>query len=53
MSKKTIENQTFVERIFESTLWSSRYVILTGVIFSILASICLFLIGSYEIIRYR
>ena len=51
MSKKTVENQTFVERIFESTLWSSRYVILTGVIFSILASICLFLIGSYEIIE--
>ena len=51
MSKKTIENQTFVERIFESTLWSSRYVIITGVIFSILASISLFLIGSYEIIE--
>ena len=51
MSKKTVENQTFVERIFESTLWSSRYVIITGVIFSILAAICLFLIGSYEIIE--
>jgi uncharacterized membrane protein YqhA len=51
MSNKTSDEQTFVERVFETGLWSSRYIIVTGVIFSILSAIVLFLIGSYEIIE--
>ena len=47
--KKSSE-QSFVERVFENLLWSTRYVIIFGVIFSVIASITFFLIGSYEIV---
>tara|TARA_B100000768_G_scaffold155596_1_gene152748 strand:+ start:239 stop:751 length:513 start_codon:yes stop_codon:yes gene_type:complete len=49
--KKSIDDQGFVERIFEGGLWGSRYVIVFGVFFSMLSSIVLFLIGSYEIVE--
>ena len=49
--KKSIEDQTLIERVFESGLWGSRYIIVFGVIFSVLSSIVLFLIGSYEIVE--
>jgi len=48
--KKSSE-QSFIERVFESSLWSSRYIIICGVVFSVLSSITLFLIGSFEIIN--
>ena len=38
-----------LERIFESGLWSSRFVIVFAVIFSILAAFVLFLIGSADL----
>ena len=47
---KTSDEQSFIERNFEAGLWSTRYIILSGVVFSVLAAIILFLIGSYEII---
>jgi len=47
--KKSSE-QSFIERVFENLLWSTRYVIIFGVIFSVIASITFFLIGSYEIV---
>ena len=47
---KSADEQTFIERNFEAGLWSTRLIILTGVVFSVLAAVTLFLIGSYEII---
>ena len=48
---KTIESQSFVERIFEKGLWNVRFVVLLAVLFSILAAISLFILGSYEIVH--
>jgi uncharacterized protein (TIGR00645 family) len=48
---KTSEEQTFIERHFEAGLWSTRYIVLSGVVFSVLAAITLFTIGSYEIVE--
>ena len=46
---KDEEEQGLIERIGEKILWSTRYVVLIGVISSVLASIALFLVGSFEI----
>ena len=46
---KNEDEQGFIERIGEKILWSTRYVVLIGVISSVLASISLFLVGSFEI----
>ena len=35
---------------FESTLWNLRYVVILAVILSVLASITLFIIGSWDIL---
>jgi uncharacterized protein (TIGR00645 family) len=48
---KSADEQSFIERHFEAGLWSTRFIILTGVVFSVLAAVTLFLIGSYEIIH--
>ncbi|MDA8956654.1 YqhA family protein [Flavobacteriales bacterium] len=39
------------ENIFEKGLWNLRYVVILSVILSILASITLFMIGSWDIIH--
>jgi uncharacterized protein (TIGR00645 family) len=39
------------ERIGEKVLWSTRYVVLISVISSVIASIVLFVVGSYEIVE--
>jgi uncharacterized protein (TIGR00645 family) len=39
----------FLEQLFESILWQSRLIVLLAVLFSILASLALFVTGSYEI----
>ena len=39
------------ENHFEKALWSFRYVVILSVILSILASVTLFLIGSWDIIQ--
>jgi uncharacterized membrane protein YqhA len=44
-----MEKQTVLERVFESSLWKIRYVVLFAVICSSLACVALFLLGSYEI----
>lgn len=38
-----------LEKFFESTLWSSRFITLTAVIFSILAAFALFFIASADL----
>ncbi|EHQ35139.1 YqhA family protein [Methanoplanus limicola] len=44
------KEQSSVENIFEKFLWSLRYVVILGVIFSALSAIVLFVIGSKEIL---
>jgi uncharacterized membrane protein YqhA len=47
----TPKNQSMFERVFETALWNTRYVVFLGVLFSIIAAISLFVIGSYEIVQ--
>jgi len=46
MSKFTV----VLEQVFERILWNSRFFVLLAVIFSLLSSIVLFIIGSLEIV---
>jgi uncharacterized membrane protein YqhA len=48
---KLEEEQGFIEKHFEKFLWSTRYVVLFGVLFSVISAITLFLIGSWEIVN--
>lgn len=41
--------QNLLERVFESLLWRSRLIVLFAVVFSLLASLALFLCGSFEV----
>ena len=43
------EKQPIIERIFESALWNSRFIILFAVLCSLIASMTLFIFGSYKI----
>lgn len=38
-----------IENIFEKALWSTRYIVILGVIFGTLSAIVLFIVGSIEI----
>ena len=40
-----------IETIFENFLWSSRFLVLFAVISSLLASLILFLIGTFDIVK--
>jgi uncharacterized membrane protein YqhA len=48
---KQPEEQTLIERVFESALWNSRLIVILAVIFGSLSSIVLFIAGSLEVIR--
>lgn len=48
---KSEEEQGFIEKYFEKVLWSTRYIVLCGVLFSVASAITLFVIGSWEIIN--
>lgn len=48
---KSPAEQGIIENLFERGLWSTRFVVILGVLFSALASIVLFLAGSKEIIE--
>ena len=48
---KLEEEQGFIEKYFEKILWSTRYVVLFGVLFSVVSAITLFVIGSWEIVN--
>ena len=43
------KTQSFIERIWEKGLWSTRYIVVLSVFFSVVAAISLFVLGSYEI----
>jgi uncharacterized protein (TIGR00645 family) len=46
-----MKENSFLEKYFERVLWSSRYVVVLASIFSVIAAITLFIIGSYTIIN--
>ena len=46
---KSEDEQSLFERLWEKALWSTRYVVVFAVFFSVLAAIALFILGSYEI----
>ena len=48
---KNEEEQSLMERLFERILWSTRYTVILAVIFSVLGSIALFVLGSVEILQ--
>jgi uncharacterized protein (TIGR00645 family) len=48
---KSVEEQSLMERVFEKILWSFRYVVILAVVFSVLGSVALFVLGSYEIMK--
>ncbi len=39
----------FIERLFEAFLWRTRWMVIIAVFFSLLASLSLFIVASYEI----
>lgn len=39
----------FIERLFEAFLWRTRWMVIIAVLFSLLASLSLFIVASYEI----
>lgn len=39
----------FIEKLFENTLWSSRFIIILAVVFGLLGAIVLFAIASFDI----
>jgi uncharacterized membrane protein YqhA len=48
---KSSEEQSLIERAFESGLWSSRLVVLFAVVFGAISAIILFVAGSAEIVN--
>lgn len=40
-----------VEEVFEKFLWSSRFLVLFAVLSSLAASLCLFFIGTYDVVK--
>lgn len=42
---------TSVERLFENFLWSSRYLVLFAVVSSLISALCLFFIGTYDVVK--
>lgn len=47
---KTADEQSDLERVFESGLWSSRLIVLLAVVFGMFSAIILFISGSIEIV---
>jgi uncharacterized membrane protein YqhA len=40
-----------IEELFESFLWSSRFLVLFAVLSSLAASLCLFFIGTFDVVK--
>ncbi|WP_321778802.1 YqhA family protein [Sulfurimonas sp.] len=38
-----------MEKIFESTLWASRFMVITAVVFGLLGAVILFIVASFDI----
>lgn len=46
---KSIEEMGLVERIFEGTIWRSRFIVILAVIFGLIGAIILFIVASFDI----
>ena len=44
-----MQNNSFIERTFESALWSTRFFVLLAVVFSMLGGIALFIVASVDV----
>jgi uncharacterized membrane protein YqhA len=44
-----MQNNSLLERVFESTLWSTRFFVLLAVIFSMIGGIALFVVASVDV----
>lgn len=44
-----MENRSFLEAIFEGSLWKSRLIVLLAVIFGLLGGVALFIVASYDV----
>jgi len=44
-----LANQSFIERAFENTLWSTRFFVILAVIFSMLGGMALFIVASVDV----
>ena len=51
LGHKSQDEQSLFERLWEKALWNTRYIVVLAVLFSVLAAIALFVLGSYEIIH--
>ncbi len=40
-----------LEEVFEKLLWSSRFLVLLAVVSSLAASLCLFLLGTFDVVK--
>jgi len=45
-----LEHQSLIERVFEGTLWSTRFFVLLAVVFSMVGGILLFIVASADVI---
>ncbi len=48
-NEEIAKDQSLIERVFETTLWQSRFFVLFAVIFSMLGAISLFVVASADI----
>jgi uncharacterized membrane protein YqhA len=46
---KTKDEQSLIEKLFEGTIWKSRFVVILAVIFGLVGAIILFAVASYDI----
>lgn len=51
LDKKSLLPVNLLERVFEGTLWRSRFVTLSAVIFGVVGGLLLFLVASIDIIK--
>jgi len=47
--RRDMENSSWIERTFESMLWSTRFFVLLAVIFSMIGGITLFIVASVDV----
>ena len=48
-SFKEKNEQSLIERLFEGTIWRSRFVVILAVVFGLIGAVILFVVASYDI----
>jgi len=47
--QEQLDNQSLIERVFENTLWSTRFFVILAVVFSMIGGIALFIVASVDV----